>query len=71
MVFCDQGHDAGVAPLTGPAAELLGTETTVDLTAALDQRKAAIDGRLASDAAAGVSGGSIWARTGTRDCGWR
>ena len=44
--------------LSGPIAGLLGTETTIDLSAALDERKAAIAGRLASDAARlGVSGG--------------
>ncbi|MDK2761553.1 MAG: translocation/assembly module TamB domain-containing protein [Sphingopyxis sp.] len=42
----------------GPVAELLGTETAIDLTARLDQRKAEIDGRFASDAAQlGITGG--------------
>ena len=42
----------------GPVAEILGTETAIDLTARLNERKAAIDGRLSSDAAQlGISGG--------------
>ncbi len=42
----------------GPVAELLGTETVIDLTARLNERKAVIDGRLSSDAAQlGISGG--------------
>ncbi|MGQ3099506.1 MAG: translocation/assembly module TamB domain-containing protein [Sphingopyxis solisilvae] len=57
-VFAIKGTTQASRLLTGPAAELLGAETAVDLTAALDQRKAAIDGRLASDAARlGISGG--------------
>jgi translocation and assembly module TamB len=44
--------------LTGPMTEILGTETTIDVTARLQERKAAIDGRLSSDAARlGISGG--------------
>src|SRR3546814_20162440 len=38
--------------LTGPAAELLGTETANDLTARLQERKPATDGRRMSGAAA-------------------
>lgn len=42
----------------GPVVELLGSETAIDLTARLNDRKAAIDGRLSSDAAQlGISGG--------------
>ncbi|MBL0916295.1 MAG: hypothetical protein IBJ13_12535, partial [Sphingopyxis sp.] len=42
----------------GPVAGILGTETSVDLTARLDERKVALDGRFTSDAAQlGVSGG--------------
>ena len=42
----------------GPVAEILGSETAIDLTARLNERKAAIDGRLSSDAAQlGISGG--------------
>ncbi|UKK85236.1 translocation/assembly module TamB domain-containing protein [Sphingopyxis sp. BSN-002] len=42
----------------GPVAGVLGTETSVDLTARLNERKADIDGRFTSDAAQlGVSGG--------------
>jgi translocation and assembly module TamB len=42
----------------GPVVELLGTETAIDLTARLNERKAAIDGRLSSDAAElGINGG--------------
>lgn len=56
--FAIKGTARAARLLSGPAAGLLGTETTVDLTAALDQRKAVIDGRLASDAARlGISGG--------------
>ncbi|WP_332818481.1 translocation/assembly module TamB domain-containing protein [Sphingopyxis sp.] len=44
--------------LAGPMSEMLGTETAIDLTARLEERKAAIDGRLSSDAARlGISGG--------------
>ncbi|MCW5646303.1 MAG: translocation/assembly module TamB domain-containing protein [Sphingopyxis sp.] len=56
--FVIKGTARAARLLSGPAAGLLGPETTVDLTAALDQRKAVIDGRLASDAARlGISGG--------------
>jgi len=42
----------------GPVANLLGTETSVDLTARLAERKADLDGRIASDAfRLGISGG--------------
>jgi translocation and assembly module TamB len=42
----------------GPVARILGTETSVDLTARLDERKMDLDGRVASDAAQlGVNGG--------------
>lgn len=44
--------------LEGTAAALLGPETEIALTAALDERKAALDGRVASDAIRlGISGG--------------
>lgn len=44
--------------LAGPMSEMLGTETAIDLTARLEERKVAIDGRLSSDAARlGISGG--------------
>lgn len=43
---------------TGPTAGLLGPQTDVDLTARLDERKAALDGRVSSNAfQLGVSGG--------------
>ncbi|MGB3846657.1 MAG: translocation/assembly module TamB domain-containing protein [Sphingopyxis sp.] len=42
----------------GPVANLLGTETSVDVTARLAERKADLDGRIASDAfRLGISGG--------------
>jgi len=42
----------------GPTAALLGSETAVDLTARLEERKADLDGRFSSDAfRLGVSGG--------------
>jgi len=42
----------------GPVAAILGAETAIDLTARLNERKADLDGRIASDAALlGVSGG--------------
>ncbi len=57
-VFTAKGTTQASRLLTGPAAEMLGTETAIDLTARLNERKAAIDGRFASDAArVGVSGG--------------
>ena len=56
--FAAKGTAQASRLLTGPAAELLGTETAIDLTARLQERKAAIDGRLSSDAAQlGISGG--------------
>ena len=56
--FTAKGTAQASRLLTGPAAELLGTETAIDLTARLAERKADIDGRLSSDAARlGVSGG--------------
>ena len=56
--FSAKGTAQASRLLTGPAAELLGTETAIDLTARLQERKAAIDGRLSSDAAhLGISGG--------------
>lgn len=43
---------------TGPTAALLGPQTDVDLTAKLDERKAALDGRVSSNAfQLGISGG--------------
>lgn len=42
----------------GPTAALMGSETAIDLTARLDERKAELDGRFSSDAfRLGVSGG--------------
>ena len=56
--FAAKGTAQASRLLTGPAAELLGTETAIDLTARLQERKAAVDGRLSSDAAQlGISGG--------------
>lgn len=56
--FTAKGTAQASRLLTGPAAEMLGTETAIDLTARLDERKADIDGRLSSDAARlGISGG--------------
>ncbi|OHD07541.1 translocation/assembly module TamB domain-containing protein [Sphingopyxis sp. RIFCSPHIGHO2_12_FULL_65_19] len=56
--FTAKGSAQASRLLTGPMAEMLGTETAIDLTARLDERKAAIDGRLSSDAAQlGISGG--------------
>jgi len=44
--------------MEGPVAELLGSQTTVDLTARLVDRKADLDGRFSSDTfRLGVSGG--------------
>jgi translocation and assembly module TamB len=57
-MFTAKGTTQASRLLTGPAAELLGDETAIDLTARLDERKAVIDGHLASDAArVGISGG--------------
>ncbi len=57
-VFTAKGTTQAARLMTGPAAEMLGTETAIDLTARLNERKAAIDGRFASDSArVGVSGG--------------
>lgn len=57
-IFTAKGTAQASRLLTGPMAEMLGTETAIDLTARLDERKAAIDGRLSSDAARlGISGG--------------
>ncbi|WP_326915059.1 translocation/assembly module TamB domain-containing protein [Sphingopyxis chilensis] len=56
--FAAKGTAQASRLLTGPAAELLGTETAIDLTARLQERKAAVDGRISSDAARlGISGG--------------
>lgn len=56
--FAAKGTAQASRLLTGPTAELLGTETAIDLTARLQERKAEIDGRLSSDAAhLGISGG--------------
>ena len=56
--FVVKGTTQASRLLTGPAAEILGAETAVDLTARLDDRKAAVDGRISSDAAQlGISGG--------------
>ncbi len=56
--FAAKGTAQASRLLAGPMSELLGTETAIDLTARLDKRKAAIDGRLSSDAARlGISGG--------------
>lgn len=56
--FAAKGTAQASRLLSGPMSELLGTETAIDLTARLDKRKAAIDGRLSSDAARlGISGG--------------
>ena len=56
--FAAKGTAQASRLLTGPAAEILGRETAIDLTARLNERKADIDGRLSSDAARlGISGG--------------
>jgi translocation and assembly module TamB len=56
--FTAKGSAQASRLLTGPMAEMLGTETAIDLTARLNERKAEIDGRLSSDAARlGISGG--------------
>ncbi len=56
--FTAKGSAQASRLLTGPTAEMLGTETAIDLTARLNERKADIDGRLSSDAARlGISGG--------------
>ena len=56
--FTAKGSAQASRLLTGPMAEMLGTETAIDLTARLNKRKADIDGRLSSDAARlGISGG--------------
>jgi translocation and assembly module TamB len=56
--FAVKGTAQASRLLTGPAAEILGTETAIDLTGRLDARKVALDGRLSSDAARlGISGG--------------
>ncbi len=56
--FAAKGTAQASRLLTGPMTEILGTETAIDLTARLQERKAAIDGRLSSDAAQlGISGG--------------
>lgn len=56
--FAAKGTAQAPRLLAGPMTEILGTETAIDLTARLQERKAAIDGRLSSDAARlGISGG--------------
>ncbi len=56
--FVAKGTAQASRLLAGPMTEILGTETAIDLTARLQERKAAIDGRLSSDAARlGISGG--------------
>lgn len=56
--FTAKGTAQASRLLTGPMTEILGTETAIDLTARLQERKAVIDGRLSSDAARlGISGG--------------
>jgi translocation and assembly module TamB len=56
--FAAKGTAQASRLLAGPMTEILGTETAIDLTARLQERKAAIDGRLSSDAAQlGISGG--------------
>lgn len=56
--FTAKGTARASRLLAGPMTEMLGTETAIDLTARLEDRKAAIDGRLSSDAARlGISGG--------------
>ncbi|MGN7932812.1 translocation/assembly module TamB domain-containing protein [Sphingopyxis sp. 22461] len=56
--FAAKGTARASRLLTGPMTEILGTETAIDLTARLQERNAAIDGRLSSDAAQlGISGG--------------
>src|SRR3546814_3174470 len=61
--FAAKGTAQASRLLTGPAAELLGTETAIEPTARLQERKAEIDGRRSSDAAQlGISGD----RTSTR-----
>ncbi|KGB54092.1 hypothetical protein FG91_02341 [Sphingopyxis sp. LC81] len=56
--FTAKGTAQASRLLAGPITEILGTETAIDLTARLQERKAAIDGRLSSDAAQlGISGG--------------
>jgi translocation and assembly module TamB len=56
--FTAKGSAQASRLLTGPMAEMLGTETAIDLTARLNERKADIDGRLSSDTARlGISGG--------------
>ena len=56
--FSAKGTAQASRLLTGPMTEILGIETAIDLTARLQERKAAIDGRLSSDAARlGISGG--------------
>lgn len=56
--FGVKGRAQAARLFSGPAAALLGAETAIDLSAQLDRRKAALDGRFASDAMRlGVSGG--------------
>ena len=56
--FAVKGTAQASRLLTGPVAGLLGPETAIDLTAALAERKADIDGRISSDAMRlGISGG--------------
>lgn len=56
--FTAKGTAQASRLLAGPMTEILGTETAIDLTARLQERKATIDGRLSSDAARlGISGG--------------
>ena len=56
--FAVKGSAQAARLFTGATAALLGPQTAVDLTARLDERKADLDGRFASDAfRLGVSGG--------------
>src|SRR3546814_20357252 len=61
-IFSVKGTALASRLLTGPAAELLGTETAIDLTARLHARQAAIDGRRSSGAA---TPGSTGRQTGS------
>lgn len=56
--FAVKGRTRAARLFTGPVASLLGTETAVDMSAKLADRKAALDGRLSSEAfLLGISGG--------------
>jgi len=68
--FTAKGMAQPARLLAESAAALFAPQTDIDVTARLAERKAAIDGRLSSEAMRlGISGGP-WAAIATTICGW-